>query len=101
MFGNYDEVAENGWQISEYAPGLHAAGCLLVPDFQSAVRPCFAAVGAIRREMNSNRVQFYDDTNTLRENLYEAAGTMTFNAPLVQKLEVKVIKEADFIEMLR
>ena len=32
---------------------------------------------------DSNRVQFYDDTNTLRENLYEAAGTMTFNAPLV------------------
>lgn len=32
---------------------------------------------------DSNRVQFYDDTNTLRENLYEAAGTMSFNAPLV------------------
>ena len=32
---------------------------------------------------DSNRVQFYDDTNTLRENLYEAAGAMTFNAPLV------------------
>jgi hypothetical protein len=32
---------------------------------------------------DSNRVQFYDDSNTLRENLYTAAGTMTFNAPLV------------------
>lgn len=32
---------------------------------------------------DSNRVEFYDDSNTLRTNLYTAAGTMTFNAPLV------------------
>ena len=32
---------------------------------------------------DSNRVEFYDDSNTLRTNLYEAAGTMTFNTPLV------------------
>jgi hypothetical protein len=32
---------------------------------------------------DSNRVEFYDDTNTLRTNPYTAAGTMTFNAPLV------------------
>ena len=32
---------------------------------------------------DSNRVEFYDDTNTKRTNLYTAAGTMTFNAPLV------------------
>jgi hypothetical protein len=32
---------------------------------------------------DSNRVQFYDDSNTLRENLYTAAGTMTFNGVLI------------------
>jgi hypothetical protein len=32
---------------------------------------------------DSNRVQFYDDSNTLRENLYTAAGTMTFNSVLI------------------
>lgn len=32
---------------------------------------------------DSNRVEFYDDSNTLRTNPYEAAGTMTFNTPLV------------------
>ena len=32
---------------------------------------------------DSNRVEFYDDTNTKRVNPYTAAGTMTFNAPLV------------------
>ena len=32
---------------------------------------------------DSNRVQFYDDSNTLRENLYTAAGTMSFNSVLV------------------
>jgi hypothetical protein len=32
---------------------------------------------------DSNRVEFYDDTNTLRTNLYTAAGTMGFNSVLV------------------
>lgn len=32
---------------------------------------------------DSNRVEFYDDSNTLRTNLFEAAGTMTFNGPLI------------------
>ena len=32
---------------------------------------------------DSNRVEFYDDSNTLRTNPYTAAGTMSFNAPLV------------------
>ena len=31
---------------------------------------------------DSNRIEFYDDSNTLRTNPYTAAGTMTFNAPL-------------------
>jgi hypothetical protein len=32
---------------------------------------------------DSNRIDFYDDTNVLRQNLYTAAGTITFNTPLV------------------
>jgi hypothetical protein len=32
---------------------------------------------------DSNRVEFYDDTNTLRVNPYTAAGTLNFNTPLV------------------
>jgi hypothetical protein len=32
---------------------------------------------------DSNRVEFYDDSNTLRTNLYTAAGTMSFNSVLV------------------
>jgi hypothetical protein len=32
---------------------------------------------------DSNRIEFYDDTNVLRTNPYSSAGTMTFNAPLV------------------
>lgn len=32
---------------------------------------------------DSNRVEFYDDTNTLRTNLYTAAGLMVFNSVLV------------------
>lgn len=32
---------------------------------------------------DSNRVEFYDDSNTLRTNPYTAAGTLTFNTPLV------------------
>ena len=32
---------------------------------------------------DSNRVEFYDDSNTLRTNPYQAAGTMSFNSVLV------------------
>ena len=32
---------------------------------------------------DSNRVEFYDDSNTKRVNPYTAAGTISFNAPLV------------------
>lgn len=32
---------------------------------------------------DSNRVEFYDDTNTKRTNPYSSAGTISFNAPLV------------------
>lgn len=54
VFGGFDEVAENGWQIwrsmsSFYTP-LAAYSFLL---FNLLCAPCFAAIGAIRREMNS------------------------------------------------
>lgn len=32
---------------------------------------------------DSNRVEFYDDSNTLRTNPYTSSGTMNFNTPLV------------------
>lgn len=32
---------------------------------------------------DSNRIEFYDDSNTLRTNPYTASGTITFNSPLV------------------
>lgn len=32
---------------------------------------------------DSNRIEFYDDTNILRTNPYTAAGVITFNAPLI------------------
>lgn len=32
---------------------------------------------------DSNRIEFYDDSNTLRTNPYTATGTITFNTPLV------------------
>lgn len=32
---------------------------------------------------DSNRIEFYDDSNTKRTNPYTATGTITFNAPLV------------------
>jgi len=32
---------------------------------------------------DSNRIEFYDDSNTLRTNPYTTAGTMSFNTPLV------------------
>lgn len=32
---------------------------------------------------DSNRIEFYDDGGTLRTNPYTAAGTITFNAPLI------------------
>ena len=54
LFGGFDEVAENGWQIwnnmrSVFTP--LAAYSFLV--FNLLCAPCFAAMGAIKREMNS------------------------------------------------
>ncbi|HNW04436.1 MAG TPA: ferrous iron transporter B [Oscillospiraceae bacterium] len=54
LFGGFDEVAENGWQIWENMRGIFtplSAYSFLV--FNLLCAPCFAAIGAIRREMNS------------------------------------------------
>ncbi len=54
LFGGLDEVAENGWQIwvrmREVFTPLSAYSFLL---FNLLCAPCFAAIGAIKREMNS------------------------------------------------
>lgn len=54
LFGGFDEVAENGWQIwanmrQVFTP-LAAYSFLI---FNLLCAPCFAAMGAIKREMNS------------------------------------------------
>ncbi len=54
LFGGFDEVAENGWEIwtnmrAAFTP--LAAYSFLV--FNLLCAPCFAAIGAIKREMNS------------------------------------------------
>lgn len=54
LFGGFEEVAENGWQVwanvrAAFTP-LSAYSFLI---FNLLCAPCFAAIGAIRREMNS------------------------------------------------
>ena len=54
LFGGFDEVAENGWQVwanlrTAFTP-LSAYSFLV---FNLLCAPCFAAMGAIKREMNS------------------------------------------------
>lgn len=56
LYGGFDEVAENGWQIWEqmrvmFTP-ISAYAFLL---FNLLCAPCFAAIGAIRREMNDSK----------------------------------------------
>lgn len=54
LFGGFDEVAENGWQIWANMRMVFtplAAYSFLV--FNLLCAPCFAAMGAIKREMNS------------------------------------------------
>lgn len=54
LFGGFEEVAQNGWQVwanmrAIFTP-LSAYSFLI---FNLLCAPCFAAIGAIRREMNS------------------------------------------------
>lgn len=56
LFGGFDEVAENGWQIwanMRMAFTPLAAYSFLI--FNLLCAPCFAAIGAIRREMNNGK----------------------------------------------
>lgn len=60
LFGGFDEVAENGWQIwvnmrDVFTP-LSAYSFLV---FNLLCAPCFAAMGAIKREMNSGKWTFF------------------------------------------
>lgn len=54
LYGGLEEVAENGWQIwasmREFFTPLSAYSFLI---FNLLCAPCFAAMGAIKREMNS------------------------------------------------
>ncbi len=56
LFGGFDEVAENGWQIwanlQQVFTPLSAYSFLI---FNLLCAPCFAAIGAIRREMNNGK----------------------------------------------
>lgn len=60
LFGGFDEVAENGWQIwsnmREVFSPLAAYSFLV---FNLLCAPCFAAMGAIKREMNSAKWTFF------------------------------------------
>ena len=60
LFGGFDEVAENGWQIwtnmREVFTPLSAYSFLI---FNLLCAPCFAAMGAIKREMNNARWTFF------------------------------------------
>lgn len=54
LFGGFEEVAENGWQIWANMRAVFtplAAYSFLI--FNLLCAPCFAAMGAIKREMNS------------------------------------------------
>lgn len=54
LFGGFEEVAENGWQIWNNIRAVYtplAAYSFLV--FNLLCAPCFAAIGATKREMNS------------------------------------------------
>ncbi len=56
LFGGFDEVAENGWEIwanmREVFTPLAAYSFLI---FNLLCAPCFAAMGAIKREMNNGK----------------------------------------------
>lgn len=56
LFGGFDEVAENGWQIWTNMQAVFtplAAFSFLA--FNLLCAPCFAAMGAIKREMNNSK----------------------------------------------
>ena len=60
LYGGFDEVAENGWQgwvnMRTFFTPLSAYSFLI---FNLLCAPCFAAIGAIKREMNSAKWTFF------------------------------------------
>ncbi|HWQ51960.1 MAG TPA: ferrous iron transporter B [Terriglobales bacterium] len=56
LYGGFDEVAENGWQIwANMRAAFTPLAAYSFLAFNLLCAPCFAAMGAIRREMNSAR----------------------------------------------
>ena len=54
LYGGFDEVAENGWQIwTNMQASFTALSAYSFLVFNLLCAPCFAAIGAIKREMNS------------------------------------------------
>ena len=54
LYGGFDEVAENGWQIwTNMQAAFTALSAYSFLVFNLLCAPCFAAIGAIKREMNS------------------------------------------------
>ena len=54
LYGGFDEVAENGWQIwMNMQASFTALSAYSFLVFNLLCAPCFAAIGAIKREMNS------------------------------------------------
>lgn len=56
LFGGFDEVAENGWQIwSNMRAVFSSLSGYSFLVFNLLCAPCFAAMGAIRREMHNGK----------------------------------------------
>ncbi len=54
LFGGFDEVAENGWQVwAAMRESFTAVSAYSFLVFNLLCAPCFAAIGAIKREMNN------------------------------------------------
>ena len=56
LLGGMEEVAENGWEIWEVMRSMYTpVTAYSFLTFNLLCAPCFAAMGAIRREMNSGK----------------------------------------------
>ncbi len=56
LFGGMSDVAENGWQVWQNMQAVFTpAAAFSFLTFNLLCAPCFAAIGAIKREMNSTK----------------------------------------------
>ena len=56
LYGGFDEVAENGWQVwNNIAAEFTQLTAFSFLVFNLLCAPCFAAMGAIKREMNNGK----------------------------------------------